>query len=45
MSSRVLRNILKPVVIRAMVAREWWQSGVTYNPPVAARLHRPLSHV
>ena len=32
MSSRVLRNIVKPVFIRAMVAREWWQSGVTYNP-------------
>ena len=32
MSSRVLRKILTPVVIQAMVAREWWQSGVTYNP-------------
>ena len=32
MSSSVLRNIIKPVAIRAMVAREWWQSGVTYNP-------------
>ena len=32
MSSSVLRKIIKPVAIRAMVAREWWQSGVTYNP-------------
>ena len=32
MSSSVLRNIIKPMAIRAMVAREWWQSGVTYNP-------------
>lgn len=32
MSASVLRNIIKPVAIRAMVAREWWQSGVTYNP-------------
>lgn len=32
MSSSVLRNIIKPVAIRVMVAREWWQSGVTYNP-------------
>ena len=32
MSSNVLRKIIKPVAIRAMVAREWWQSGVTYNP-------------
>jgi cytochrome P450 len=24
--------MLRPFVIRAMVAREWWQSGVTYNP-------------
>ena len=32
MSSSLLRNIIKPVAIRAMVAREWWQSGVTYNP-------------
>lgn len=32
MSSSVLRNIIKPVAIRVMVAHEWWQSGVTYNP-------------
>ena len=32
MSSSVLRNIIKPFAIRAMVAREWWRSGVTYNP-------------
>ena len=32
MSSGVLRNIIKPIAIRIMVAREWWQSGVTYNP-------------
>ena len=32
MSASVLRKIVKPVAIRAMVAREWWQSGVTYNP-------------
>ena len=32
MRSSVLRKIIKPVAIRAMVAREWWQSGVTYNP-------------
>ena len=32
MTSSVLRKIIKPVAIRAMVAREWWQSGVTYNP-------------
>ena len=32
MSSSVLRKIIKPVAIRAITAREWWQSGVTYNP-------------
>lgn len=32
MSASVLRKIIKPVAIRAMVAHEWWQSGVTYNP-------------
>ena len=32
MSASVLRKIVKPVAIRVMVAREWWQSGVTYNP-------------
>ncbi len=32
MRSSVLRKIIKPVAIRVMVAREWWQSGVTYNP-------------
>lgn len=28
----LLRTVLKPLVIRAMLSREWWQSGVTYNP-------------
>ena len=32
MSSSLLRKIIKPVAIRAFMAREWWQSGVTYNP-------------
>jgi hypothetical protein len=27
-----LRSLLRPLAIRAMLAREWWQSGVTYNP-------------
>ena len=27
-----LQNQLKAVVIRALLAREWWQSGITYNP-------------
>ena len=27
-----LRSFIRPLAIRAMLAREWWQSGVTYNP-------------
>lgn len=27
-----LRRVIRPLAIRVMVAREWWQSGVTYNP-------------
>lgn len=26
------RTLIRPLAIRAMVAREWWHSGVTYNP-------------
>jgi cytochrome P450 len=28
----VLRTVVRPLAIRAMLVREWWQSGVTYNP-------------
>jgi hypothetical protein len=34
-----LRTLIRPVAIRAILAREWWQSGVTYNP-LSSRLHR-----
>ena len=27
-----LHALLRAVGIRVMVAREWWHSGVTYNP-------------
>jgi cytochrome P450 len=27
-----LRRLIRPIAIRTMVAWEWWQSGVTYNP-------------
>jgi pimeloyl-[acyl-carrier protein] synthase len=27
-----LRQLIKPLVINAMLLREWWQSGITYNP-------------
>jgi len=30
--SSLLRMFVRPFAIRAMVLREWWQSGVTYNP-------------
>ncbi len=30
--SSLLRRFVRPFAIRAMVLREWWQSGVTYNP-------------
>ena len=30
--SSLLRMFVRPLAIRAMVLREWWQSGVTYNP-------------
>jgi pimeloyl-[acyl-carrier protein] synthase len=28
----LLRRFVQPLALRAMVLREWWQSGVTYNP-------------
>ena len=27
-----LRTLIRPLAIGAMLGREWWQSGVTYNP-------------
>lgn len=27
-----LRRLIKPLVIKSMLLREWWQSGITYNP-------------
>jgi cytochrome P450 len=27
-----LRQLIKPLVIKSMLLREWWQSGITYNP-------------
>jgi pimeloyl-[acyl-carrier protein] synthase len=34
-----LRSCIQPIVIRAMLAWEWWQSGVTYYP-VSPRVYR-----
>jgi pimeloyl-[acyl-carrier protein] synthase len=28
----LLRRIVRPLAMRAMLVQEWWQSGVTYNP-------------
>ena len=28
----LLRTLVRPLAVRAMLAREWWQSGVTYYP-------------
>ncbi len=36
-----LRTIMRPVIIRTMLAREWWQSGVTYNPLSPRVYHNP----
>src|SRR5881397_1868244 len=30
--SSLLRTVVRPLAMRAMLVREWWQSGVTYNP-------------
>src|SRR5438132_13624217 len=30
--SSLLRTVVRPFAMRAMLVREWWQSGVTYNP-------------
>src|SRR5262245_19915024 len=30
--SSLLRTLVRPLAMRAMLVREWWQSGVTYNP-------------
>jgi cytochrome P450 len=30
--SSLLRTLVHSLAIRAMLVREWWQSGVTYNP-------------
>jgi cytochrome P450 len=30
--SSLLSTIVRPLATRAMLVREWWQSGVTYNP-------------
>ena len=27
-----LRQLIKPLVIKSILLREWWQSGITYNP-------------
>lgn len=27
-----LRQLIKPLVITSMLLREWWQSGIMYNP-------------
>ena len=36
-----LRAVIRPLAIRAMLAREWWQSGVTYNPLSPRVYHNP----
>jgi hypothetical protein len=33
------RSYIRPIVIRARLAWEWWQSGVTYYP-LAPRVYR-----
>ena len=30
--SSLLRTVVRPLAMRAMLVREWWQSGVAYNP-------------
>jgi pimeloyl-[acyl-carrier protein] synthase len=30
--SSLVRTVVRPLAIRAMLVREWWQCGVTYNP-------------
>jgi cytochrome P450 len=30
--SSLLRTLVRPLAVRAMLVREWWQSGVTYYP-------------
>ncbi len=30
--SSLLRTVIRPLAMRAMLVREWWQSGVAYNP-------------
>ncbi len=27
-----LRRLVRPLIIRSMLLREWWQSGIAYNP-------------
>jgi pimeloyl-[acyl-carrier protein] synthase len=34
-----LRRLVRPLAIRTMLVREWWQSGVTYNP-LSPRIYR-----
>jgi cytochrome P450 len=36
-----LQQLLKPIAVRARLAREWWQSGVTYNPLAPQAIHDP----
>ena len=37
--SSLVRTLVRPLAIRAMLVREWWQSGVTYNP-LSPRVYR-----
>lgn len=30
--SSLLRTLIRPLAMRAMLAGEWWHSGITYNP-------------
>lgn len=36
-----LRSLLQPLAIRTMLLKEWWQSGVTYNPLSPRVYHDP----
>lgn len=36
-----LRSVLRPIVLQILQAREWWQSGVVYNPLASRVYHNP----
>ena len=36
-----LRSVLRPIVLQILQAREWWQSGVVYNPLAPRVYHNP----